>query len=493
MIFISFAGSAANDRLSYIVGGKQMAIPEEILRPKKNISGGASLPHNKNTAESKSVIMPPPEQVVIPMQQHIGAPCQPCVKKGDTVFVGTKIGDSDKFISAPIHSGVSGTVSGIGTMLLSSGASCQTVIIDSDGLMTPDPDIAPVTVETPEQLVKAARDSGLVGLGGAGFPAHVKLKVDPDNPPDTLIINGAECEPYITSDYRECVENTESILGGVYLLKKILGFKQVIIAVENNKPKAIKALQRLTEKVLGHGMGVDVTDDEKVQALYKIVTDEQDADNSVHLMRLKSRYPQGAEKVLIYTATGRKLPLGKLPSDVGCLVMNITSVSFLYKYITTGMPLVSKMITVDGNAVREPKNVVVPIGTPSEKVIEFCGGCKTAVRKVLYGGPMMGVAQVDASMPITKQNNAILVFDRKQAEKRVEQPCIRCGRCAKACPMKLQPLEVEPALRTGNIERVKALYADYCIECGCCSYVCPSKRHMTQVMRMAKAELRQKK
>lgn len=470
-----------------------MVKSEEVLRPVKDIGGGANLPHRKNTAEKESVMMPPPETVVIPMQQHIGAPCTPCVKKGDTVYVGTKIGDSDKFVSAPIHSSVSGTVTGLGSLLLPSGQTTETVIIQSDGQMTPDPDLKPPVVETMEDLVKAARDSGLVGLGGAGFPSHVKLNVNPDNPPDTLIINGAECEPYITSDYRECVENTDNILEGVYRLKKLIGFKQVIIAVENNKPKAIQALNKLVENVIGRDVGVDVSDDEKTHALYKVATDERDADNSVRLMRLKSRYPQGAEKVLIYTATGRKLPLGKLPSDVGCMVMNVTSVSFLNKYIKTGMPLVSKTVTVDGGAVMNAQNVIVPIGTSISDVIEFCGGYKSPARKILYGGPMMGNAVVDVNMPILKQNNAILVLDRKQAEKRVESPCIRCGRCAKACPMRLQPLEIESALRIGNLEAVKAHYADYCIECGSCSYVCPSKRHLTQVMRMAKAELRNKK
>lgn len=441
---------------------------EEILTPVKKIRGGVSLPHHKNTADAVSTVMPPPAQVIIPMQQHIGAPCVPCVKKGDTVYVGTKIGDSDKFISAPIHSSVSGTVSSIGSVLLPSGQKCDAVIIDSDGLMTHDPGLAPVRVETREELVKAARDSGLVGLGGAGFPAHVKLNISPDKAPDTLIINCAECEPYITSDYRECMENTENILEGVYRLKQIMDFKQVIICVENNKPKAI-------------------------EALYAIAADKRDKDNSVRLLRLKSHYPQGAEKVLIYSATGRKLPLGKLPVDIGCVVMNITSVSFLNKYINTGVPLVSKLITVDGGAVAEPQNVIVPIGTRVKDVIEFCGGYKTAAKKILYGGPMMGTAILDTEMPVLKQNNAILVLDRKQADKTREQPCIRCGRCAAVCPMGLMPLEIEPALRVGDIDRVKALYADYCMECGCCSYVCPSKRHLTQVMRLAKGELKNKK
>lgn len=467
-----------------------MAKPEGILRPIKDIFGGVKLPHNKDTAEVHSVIMPSPDTVVIAMQQHIGAECEPCVKRGDTVYVGTKIGDSDKFISAPIHSSVSGTVDSIGTMLLPSGKTCQTVVINSDGLMTPDPELKPQTVETKEQLVKASRDSGLVGLGGAGFPAHVKLNVNENTNIDTLIVNGAECEPYITSDYRECVENTDSILGGIFLIKKILGIKNVIIAVEDNKPHAISKLQKMAEDALGHTDGVNSTDDEKVKILYKIASDSRDTDDSVKLMRLKSQYPQGAEKVLIYTTTGRKLPLGKLPSDVGCLVMNITSISYLYKYITTGMPVVSRTVTVAGNAVANPQNVVVPIGTSVESIIEFCGGYKMAARKVLYGGPMMGTALVNTKMPLLKQNNAILVLGRKAAEKYTENPCIRCGRCANTCPMALQPLEIESSLRIGDICRVKELYADYCIECGCCSYVCPSKRHLTQTMRLAKAELR---
>ncbi len=439
---------------------------EEILRPKKNIRGGISVPHRKNTAESHTEIMPPPETVTIAMQQHIGAPCTPCVKKGDTVYVGTKIGDSDKFISAPVHSSVSGVVTGLGSILMPSGQTAETVIIESDGQMTPDPSLAPINVETPEDLVKAARDSGLVGLGGAGFPAHVKLATK--NEIDTLIINGAECEPYITSDYRECIENTESVFEGVYLIKRILGIKNVIICVEDNKPKAI-------------------------EALYRIAADKRDVNNEVRVMKLKSRYPQGAEKVLIYTATGRKLPLGKLPADIGCVVMNITSVSKLYQYIKTGMPLVNKTVTVDGDAVAIPKNVIVPIGTSIEKVIEFCGGYKTSAKKVLYGGPMMGTAVLNTEAPILKQNNAILVLSRKLADKQNEGPCIRCGRCATACPMNLRPLDIEPALKIGDIDKLKELHADYCMECGSCSFSCPSKHHLTQVLRLAKAELKNKK
>lgn len=441
-----------------------MEITEAILRPFKKSIGGAQLPHFKHTAEIESVIMPSPDKVVIPMLQHIGVPCVPCVGKGDKVFVGTKIGDSEKFISAPIHSSVSGTVTAIDKVMLPSGRFADAVVIESDGLDTPDPDLKPVEVKSREDLCGAARACGLVGLGGAGFPAHVKLTTREDVNIDTLIINAAECEPFITSDYRECMEQGENILEAVYLVKEIMGFKKVYICVEDNKPKAI-------------------------EALYKIATDKRDADNSVQLIRLKSRYPQGAEKVLVYSATGRKVPLGKLPADVGCVVMNVTSISTLNKYIKTGMPLVSKTITVDG-AVNKPQNVVVPIGTSIEKIIEFCGGYKGTPKKVLYGGPMMGTAVLSTDMPLLKQNNAILVFDEKMAKQQTETPCIRCGRCANACPMRIQPLEIEPALRAGNLEEVKALNVEYCMECGSCSYVCPAKRNLTQTMRIAKAELK---
>lgn len=441
---------------------------EAILRPVKNIGGGVHLPHFKNTAETVSAVMPPPKQVVIPMQQHIGAPCKPIVKKGDIVYVGTKIGDSEQYVSAPIHASVSGIVSGLGTILLPSGIQCETVIIESDGLMTPDPELKPVTVETAEDLVKAARECGLVGLGGAGFPAHVKLQKKEGTELDTLIINGAECEPFITSDYREIMEHTENIFEAVYRVKELLGFKRVIICIEDNKPKAI-------------------------EELYKIAADKRDVDNSVQLMRLKSHYPQGAEKVLIYSATGRRVPPGKLPSDVGCVVMNVTSISVLNKYIKTGMPLVYKTVTVDGSAIAEPQNVLVPIGTAVKDVLEFCGGFKSAPRKILYGGPMMGTALLNTDMPILKQNNAIIAMDRKQAEKQKETQCIRCGRCAAACPMKIQPLDIEAVLRNGDVEELKSLHVEYCMECGCCSFVCPAKRNLTQTMRMAKAELKNKR
>ena len=440
-----------------------MAKKENILKPKGRVKGGAKLPHNKTTAEKESVILAPPERVVISMSQHIGAVCEPTVNVGDKVYVGTVIGDSDAFVSAPIHSSVSGEVSEITAIRMPAGNEVKAVVITSDGEMTADPHIKPIEINSVEDLVAAARSSGLVGLGGAGFPAHIKLRPSPDKPLDTLIINGAECEPFITSDYRECMEHPEDILNGIFLIKKLLGIKNVIIGVEDNKPKAIKTL-------------------------YDIAADKQDINDEVKVMKLKSRNPQGAEKVLIYSTTKRKLPLGKLPSDIGCVVMNITSISFLYRYIRTGMPLVAKRITVDGNAIKEPKNLIVPIGTPISYVLDFCKAENP--EKVLMGGPMMGIAIYDTSLPILKQNNAILAFSGRPAQSKPTTDCIRCGRCMRACPMGLTPASVETAIKKPNAEELNKLNVMYCMECGSCAFACPAGRPLTAVMRLAKNEVR---
>ena len=439
----------------------------EIMSPVKNIRGGAKPRHQKNTADCKTVVMPPPDVVTIAMQQHIGAPCTPCVAVGDTVYVGTKIGDSDKFVSAPIHSGVSGKVTAITTTTLTNGVKCEAITIENDGQGTPDPNLAVPVVETEEQLVKMVRDMGLVGLGGAGFPTHVKLIKQPDKPLDTLIINGAECEPFITADYRECIENPDDILEGVYKLLDIMKFERVIIAIEDNKLEAIKIL-------------------------YDIAADKRDTENRVRLMKLKSRYPQGAEKVLIYTTTGRQLPLGKLPADIGCVVMNITSIAAIGRYLKTGMPLTTKRLTVDGDAIENPGNVLVTIGTKLHEVIDFCGGFKENSAKIIVGGPMMGFSVADIDIPVLKQNNAILCFGEKQAKLPQIENCIRCGKCAEACPMGLAPFHIAAALKREDLETVEKLGANYCMECGSCAFACPSARPIVQVMRATKQALRNK-
>lgn len=440
-----------------------MRLPESVLRPVRLIRGGVRLNHQKNTAELETVVMPAPDTVYIPMSQHIGAPCNPTVKKGDTVFVGTLIGEPGGFVSAPVHSSVSGTVSDVKDLTVGNGTLQKYVIINSDGKMEKDPSLKPFTVKNHADLVEAAKQCGLVGLGGAGFPAHIKLSPSGETKIDTLIINAAECEPYITSDYRECVESLKDVVEGVYLIKENLGIERAVIGVESNKPKAIELLMQ-------------------------VAADRRDKDDSIKIMKLPSKYPQGAEKVIIYSATGRKLPAGKLPSDVGCIVMNITSVATLYRFITTGMPLVSKRITVDGTAVAEPKNLSVPIGTPIKEILNFAGVNTEQADRILMGGPMMGSPVVSADSVLEKRNNAILVM--KDPKPQPQTACIRCGRCASACPMTLYPAMVETALTLGNYEKLKSLNINYCMECGCCSYVCPAKRPLTQVMRTAKAEIR---
>ncbi len=429
--------------------------------------GGAAVPHHKNTWELPTATMPPPERVILPMQQHLGAPCVPTVKKGDTVFVGTVVGDSDAYVSAPVHASVSGTVEELTTVMLTGGQMTQAVVIRSDGKMEKDPAIyPPAAITTKEELAAAARSAGLVGLGGAGFPAHVKLNVPEGKQIDTLIVNVAECEPYVTSDHREALENGKNVLEGIYKVKEILEVQRVLIAVEDNKPDVI---QRLSE----------------------IAGDPQrDPLDQVRVLPLKSRYPQGAEKVLVQACTGRKVPEGKLPADVGCLVMNIGSISFLASYMRTGMPLTLKRVTLDGSAIAHPQNVIVPVGTPIKDVVAFCGGYKAEPKKLIMGGPMMGVAITSDELPILKQNNAILAFDEREAALRQPTACIRCGRCVAACPMQLMPTKLEQAAERKDTEALQSLHVMTCMECGCCSFSCPAGRRLVQAIRLGKSYVR---
>lgn len=440
----------------------------ELTFPEKpfHSHGGAHVPHRKNTAQMESAVMPPPAQVMIPMQQHLGAPCVPTVKVGDLVQVGQKIADSTAFVSAPIHASVSGKVSAVKQVMLSGGQYVDALVIDSDGEMTVSPEVKPPEVNTKEDFIQAVRESGLVGLGGAGFPAHVKLNVPKDKNIDTLIINAAECEPYITADHREAIENSWAVLSGVYAVKEMLGIDRVIIAVENNKPDVIETLNKIA------------------------YDDKRDPENHVRVLPLQASYPQGAEKVLIKSCTDREVPMGKLPADVGCVVMNITSVAFLADYLKTGMPLVKKRVTIDGSAVQYPKNVIVPIGTPIEEVIRFCGGYKVPPKKILMGGPMMGIAITDDSLPIIKQNNGIICLDEKEARSLEPTACIRCGRCVSGCPMRLVPTMLEKYAEKKMVEELQEYSIMDCMECGTCAYNCPAGRPLVQAIRLGKALIR---
>ena len=427
--------------------------------------GKAHVPHKKNTAGIEAIRMPAPETVTVPMAMHIGAPSNPTVKVGDKVFVGTVIGEAGGYVGSPIHSSVSGTVKKLDKFLTSSGRSCMSVVIESDGEMTPDEAIKAPEVNNLDEFCDAIRASGLVGLGGAGFPTSVKLDAAKKGLLKTAVINGAECEPYITSDTRTMLDDTDYIVKGVGYLKKYLGIGKVVFGVEKNKPEAIAKLKE--------GFA---------------------SDESVEIVKLPSTYPQGAEKILVYNTTGKVVPEGGLPSDVGCLVLNVTSLAFIAKYMETGMPLVEKRITVDGSAIEKPTNVIVPIGTAIKDVLAFTENPTDKIAKVLYGGLMMGVAVYSLDDPILKNTNAIVALDAKDAITPDVYPCIHCGRCVDTCPMGLNPTLYAKAMKVEDkaerAERLIDAKLNLCMECGCCSFVCPSRRPLVETNRLAKAELR---
>lgn len=421
---------------------------------------GVQVPHRKNTAQQAPVLLPCPGAVCIPMGMHIGAPAKPVVAPGDHVTVGQLIAQAGGVVSSPVHASVSGTVKKIDEVRLAGGRTMQAIFLEADGLQTPDPSLTPPKLENTEDFLAAVRASGVVGLGGAGFPTAVKLTVKDLSQIETIIINGAECEPYITSDTRTMLDDAPLLASGAALLRKFLKTEHIVFAVERNKPQCIEALRRT-------------------------LRDQP----TVQVRSLPSMYPQGGEKVLIYNLTGRMVPEGKLPLDVGAVVLNCTTLAALTRYIQTGMPLVQKCVTVDGPAVREPKNVLVPIGTALEDIFHFCGGFISEPRKILYGGPMMGLAVAELTAPVLKNTNALLAFDEKSAAQREPDACIHCGRCMRGCPLGLMPMEIESAYERANVEELDRLKTNLCMECGCCSYTCPADRPLTQTNRLAKAKL----
>lgn len=401
-----------------------------------------------------------PATVTIPMSMHIGVPARPVVRVGDEVKVGQLIGEAGQGLSAPVYSSVSGRVKKIDELIDIAGAHVQTVVIESDGEQTVCDTVAPHDVNSREEFLDALCKSGIVGLGGAGFPTIVKLKADASRI-DTLLVNGAECEPYITSDTRTMIDDADAIADGIGLIAKFLEIKNTVIAIERNKPECISSMRKAAIDIGGASVKV-----------------------------LPSVYPQGGEKVLVYHALGRTIGEGMLPIDCGVLVMNCTTVAVVSKFIRTGMPLVEKCITVDGSAIREPKNVIAPIGASVRDLAEFCGGFKEDPRKALYGGPMMGIALADLNSPVLKQTNAVLLLGQKEATPPRVTPCIKCGRCVNYCPFGLDPTAISKAYKGNDPETLERLKVNLCMECGCCSYVCPAKRNIVQRNKMAKTMLR---
>ena len=422
---------------------------------------GVHVPHRKRTAGQSAVYMPAPKSVTIPMLMHIGAPARPTVKFGDRVYVGTLIADAAGPVSSPVYASVSGKVTKLTEFLLASGNTVPAVTVESDGEMQTDPSLCAPTVTSREELIAAIRASGTVGLGGAGFPTHVKFNVDPSRI-EALILNGAECEPYITSDSVTMTDRVDDIEYALQEIQKYFGVKNIIVGIEKNKKRAIASMKTLEGKIEGL----------RVQVLPEV-------------------YPQGGEKVLVYHTTGKVIPAGKLPIDVGCIVCNCTTVAAIGSYLKTGMPLVKKCVTVDGGSVKNPQNVIVPIGTSLADVFEFCGGFVSEPEKVLYGGPMMGITVPNLNVPVLKNTNALIALTEKEARIPKTTDCIRCGSCTNACPFGLAPASIALAYKKKDTELLEKLSVETCMECGCCSFICPANRPLVQTNKLSKALLKE--
>jgi len=421
---------------------------------------GVHAPHYKNTAASVPEAMPIPAQVKLPMSMHSGTPAKPIVKAGDKVKVGQLIGEVAGKVSSPVHASVSGEVKAVEDYDGLTGEKAAAIIIASDGEQARYDGMEPVKVTSVAEFLAAVENSGVVGLGGAGYPTAPKLTLKEGANLDYILVNGAECEPYITSDTRTMVDDTENMWDGALMLKEYLKPKEIVIGIEKNKPEAIKKLEALCAGV--SGMRVKV---------------------------LPALYPQGERKVMVYNVTGRIVPEGGRLTDVGCIVINCTTMAVFANYIKTGMPLVSRCVTVDGTAVKSPKNVVAPIGSPIGELFNFAGGLKDDVKKIIMGGPMMGAAVPNLEMPVVKITNAILAFSDKDAKPPVMTACIKCGRCISQCPMNLMPSHIENAFELKRTDWLHKYKVNMCAECGCCAYLCPSKRPLAQVMVLSKKML----
>ena len=418
---------------------------------------GLPVPHFKNTAGRAPVELPVPALVTLPMKMHSGSPARPVVKVGDTVKVGQLIGEADGRVSSPVHASVSGKINSIDNIDGLTGKKAVTITIASDGKQELYEFLTPPDVTGTQEFLAAVQNSGVVGLGGAGYPTAPKLTLKEGTELDYILINGAECEPYITSDTRTMVDETEDVFLGAKLMKEYLKPKKIIICIEDNKPEAIKKLTELSKEV-----------------------------QDIEVLPLPSLYPQGERKVLVYNVTGRIVPEGGRLTDVGCIVINCTTVAVFAKYIRTGIPLVSRCVTVDGSAVKAPGNVIAPIGTPIRELFDYCGGLKDDVKKIILGGPMMGSAVPNTGIPVVKVTNAVLALSEKDANPPSPSACIKCGRCISKCPMNLMPSFIEDAFELKKIEVLKKYKVNLCAECGCCAYLCPSKRPLAQVMTLSK-------
>lgn len=421
-------------------------------------SGGIHPPYQKAlTNGCETIFLDPGPLVYIPLSQHIGAPCKPLVSVGDEVLAGQKIGDSDAFVSSPVHSSVSGVVKEIKDFLHPSGKMVETIIIENDFNYKTIPVERKNFHKLPsDKILEIIRESGIVGMGGAGFPAHIKLNPQEEKPIDCVIINGAECEPYLSCDHRAMVEEPEDVIRGLEIVMKTVRCKRGIIAVEDNKPDAIEALNRLIDK------------------------------KPIEVAVLKTKYPQGSEKHIIKSVLGRTVPSGKLPADVGAIVINVDTAISIRNAFETGLPVIRRRVTVSGRGINKPSVFSVRLGTLFQDVISAAGGLSDDVIKIVSGGPMTGIQVFDTEIPVIKTTSGILALSSEETAIYKEGPCLRCGKCVTACPMRLVPLDISAASLKDDWEKAHQLHAENCIECGCCSFVCPSRRNLLESIRLAK-------
>ncbi len=423
-------------------------------------------PHHFKEATSgkASCRLEAPPFVVIPMSLHLGEPCAPIVAVGDYVKMGQKIGDSKAAISAPVHASVSGKVIAVEPRLHPNGTKVMSVVIENDGLDTLSEEVVSHKSENitdPELLCKIVREAGIVGMGGAVFPTAAKISSSIGKV-DTLIINGAECEPFITSDHRLMLEHPDELMEGIRILKRVFGIPFAHLGIEKNKPDAIS--------LLSTKCGADI----------KVVP-------------LKSAYPQGAEKQLVYSVTKREVPPGSLPAAVRCVVFNVFTAYSVYRAVHEGMPAIERVVTVSGDAIKNPMNLICRIGTPIERLVEAAGGFIGTPFKLLMGGPMMGSAQYDLSVPVVKGTNALLALTNRRDRSAEDPTCIRCGRCAEVCPMRLTPMYIHMYEKKNDLEMLEKLNVMDCVECGLCTYTCPGRLYITQSCRLGKNKLRSAK
>ncbi|MFZ0389060.1 MAG: electron transport complex subunit RsxC [Calditrichia bacterium] len=431
---------------------------------KHTFKGGIHPPEGKEFTEKKQIeVLPTPSTVYIPLQQHIGAPTEPLVQKAQVVKVGEKISDSDSFVSVPAHASISGKVKGVVDIYHPVSGKGKAIQIDHDGednwLETIQPDES-YSELPPKDLIKRIREAGLAGLGGATFPTHVKLSPPPDKKIDVVMLNGAECEPYLTADHRLMLESPREIVMGLQIIMKILDVKRGIIGIEDNKPDAIKTMRQAVS-----------------------------GESAIQVMVFPVKYPQGAEKQMIKAALNREVPSGGLPMNVGVVVQNVGTAQTVYQAVAQQKPLIHRIVTVTGPGIKEPKNVLVPIGTPFQNVVDYCGGISEKASKIIMGGPMMGLAQPNLEVPVVKGTSGILVLEEESTHLPAEEPCIRCGRCVEICPAHLLPTTLQLLVNNERLLEAESLNIMDCIECGSCSYICPSNRYLLHSIRFGKRKI----